>query len=205
MMGLYDMARDDMGSEITELWGHMVFRGHQWGYGSHRVVQGYGVISGYGSCEVMDQHPPLGYRDLQSPFSNKSIKTLQHHLTSSTFYPKLLPTFPHNHPCSHTPTSPTFFSLGSPPWGYPNPPRHGLGTALAKGKGEGIEKMGRGLGLLGIWGGGNEGNWENKVNGDIANPSQHAHCPHHGTIEPLSLEQIFEITHSNPNPSHHVG
>lgn len=63
-MGLHDMARGDMGSGVTELWGHVVSRGHQWGYGSHRVVQGYGVISIYGSCEVTDQHPTFG---LQGP------------------------------------------------------------------------------------------------------------------------------------------
>lgn len=46
--------------------------------------------------------------------------------------------------------------------------------------------MENGVGGWGYWGFGGENgaNWENKMNVDIANPSLHAHCPHHGTIEP---------------------
>lgn len=120
--------------------------------GSYRVMGSYQFM---GHVRLWISTPPLGYRDLQSPLSDKSIKTFQHHPTSPIFYPKLLPTFPHNHPCPHTPTSPTFSSLVSPPWGYPNSSRRGVGTALAKGKGkrEGIRKMGWEVGDTGDLGG----------------------------------------------------
>lgn len=169
--------------------------------GSYRVMGSYQFM---GHVRLRISTPPLGYRDLQSPLSDKSIKTFQHHPTSPIFYPKLLPTFPHNHPRPHTPTSPTFgiSSLGISKliqtWG---------GHSSGKGEREKGGNTENGVGGWGYWGFGGENgaNWENKMNVDIANPSLHAHCPHHGTIEPLGLEQIFDITHSNPNPSHRVG